>query len=137
MPEACVDITKAQVGHVVGSGASTIKGIQERTGTKLEVIQDGPTVKITGQTDEQVALAVTEVKKIVASQENPDYEGPVGARLRREANALGDKRGRLFDEATAKRNAGDHAAANELVKEGKKAGEDMRRGRPAPSRRWR
>jgi DNA-nicking Smr family endonuclease len=125
MPDICISITPVQIGHVVGKGGSTIKGIQERTGAKLEILQDGPQVKITADDDAQLEAAVAEVKTIVKNQEHPDYEGPEGARLRAEANALGDKRSKLFDEATKKREAGDHAAANALVAEGKQAGEEM------------
>ncbi|ORC84500.1 uncharacterized protein TM35_000441560 [Trypanosoma theileri] len=58
-------------------------------------------------------------------EEWPDYEGPEGARLRAEASALGARRSALFDEATAKRNAGDVAAANALVREAQEAGREM------------
>ncbi|CAD2213500.1 hypothetical protein AGDE_03331 [Angomonas deanei] len=124
MPEKCIPITKVQIGHVVGKGGATIKELQEKTGAKIEII-DGPQVKITADDDAKLKAAEEEIKKIVANQENPDYEGPEGARLRKEANELGDKRGKLFDEATAKRNAGDHDASNKLVAEAKAAGEQM------------
>ncbi|KPA74522.1 putative mitochondrial hypothetical protein [Leptomonas pyrrhocoris] len=125
MPEQCIDITTVQIGHVVGKGGATIKDIQERTGAKVEILKEGPQVKITADDDAQLAATVAEVNKIVENQENPDYEGPEGSRLRAEANALGDKRSKLYDEATKKREGGDHEGANKLVKEGKKAGEEM------------
>lgn len=125
MSEKTIPITKVQIGHVVGPGGSTIKSIQEKTGAKVEIDSSGPAVKISADDDAKVAAAVAAVKEIIAKQENPDYEGAEGSRLRKEANALGDKRSKLFDEATAKRNAGDHDAANKLVAEAKKAGEDM------------
>lgn len=125
MPEKCISITQVQIGHVLGKGASTLKGIEERTGAKLEILNDGPQVKITADDDAKVAAAAAEVEKIVANQEHPDYEGPEGARLRKEANELGDKRSRLFDEATKRRESGDHDGANKLVAEGKQAGEEM------------
>ncbi|KPI85709.1 hypothetical protein ABL78_5241 [Leptomonas seymouri] len=125
MPEQCIRVTPVQISHVIGKGGATIKGIQEHTGAKVEILQDGPQVKITADDDSQLAAAVAEVKTIVENQENPDYEGEEGARLRKEANALGDKRSKLFDEATKKREAGDHEGANKLVAEGKQAGEMM------------
>lgn len=124
MVEKCISITKVQIGHVVGKGGATIREIQEKSGAKLEII-DGPQVKITADDDAKVAVAEEEVKKIVANQESPDYEGPDGARLRKEANDAGDRRSKLFDEATAKRNAGDHEGANKLVAEAKASGEVM------------
>lgn len=125
MPEQCISITTVQIGHVVGKGGATIKDIQERTGAKVEILQEGPQVKITADDDSKLAAAVAEVQTIVHNQENPDYEGEEGARLRQEANALGDKRSKLFDEATAKREAGDHDGAAALVAEAKQAGEEM------------
>ncbi|KAK7197544.1 KH/Smr (DUF1771) domain containing protein [Novymonas esmeraldas] len=125
MPETTIAITKVQVGHVLGKGAATLKGIQERTGAKLEILDDGPQVKISADDDAKVAAAEAEVRAIVANQEHPDYEGAEGARLRKEANELGDRRSTLFDEATKKREAGDHDGANKLVAEGKQAGEEM------------
>ncbi|KEG07143.1 Smr domain containing protein, partial [Trypanosoma grayi] len=121
--EEVIEITQVQVGHIVGKGGATIKELQSTTGAKVEII-DGPKVRITGESG-QVGAAAEQVRAIVARQENPDYEGPVGARLRKEANALGDKRSKLFDEATAKRNAGDHEAANALAQEAKDAGTKM------------
>ncbi|KAG5471501.1 hypothetical protein LSCM1_01594 [Leishmania martiniquensis] len=125
MPEVCISITEVQVGHVLGKGASTLKAIQCRTGATLEILKEGPQVKISADEEAKVAAASAEVRAIVANQENPDYEGPEGARLRRKANDLGKKRSSLFDEATKKREAGDHAGANKLVVLAKQAGEDM------------
>ncbi|KAG5497722.1 hypothetical protein JKF63_03988 [Porcisia hertigi] len=125
MPEKCITITEVQIGHVLGKGGSTLKGIQERTGTKLEILKNGPQVKITAEDDSGLAAAEAEVRSIVFNQENPDYEGPEGARLRKKANELGDKRSRLFGEATKMREAGDHEGAKKLVAEGKEAGEAM------------
>lgn len=125
MPERLISITKVQIGHVVGKGGATIKGIQERTGATVEILQEGPQVKISADDDSKLAAAVAEVEAIVHNQENPDYEGPEGARLRGEANALGDKRSQLFDAATKKREAGDHEGANALTAEAKAAGEEM------------
>ncbi|KAG5472176.1 hypothetical protein CUR178_02852 [Leishmania enriettii] len=125
MPEICISITKVQVGHVLGKGACTLRAIQDRTGAKLEILDEGPQVKITADDAAQVAAARAEVQKIVAQQENPDYEGPEGALLRKEANNLGHKRSTLFDEATKRREAGDHESANKLVALAKQAGEDM------------
>lgn len=58
--------------------------------------------------------------------DNPDYEGPEGSRLREEADHFANERSRLFDAATAKREAGDHHSANELVREAKEIGEKMK-----------
>ncbi|CAJ1991490.1 Smr domain containing protein [Leishmania donovani] len=126
MPEKCIGITTVQVGHVVGRGGSTLKGIQERTGATLCIVEDGPQVKITADDAAKVAAAEAEVQKIVANQQKPDYEGPCGARLRKEADELGQKRSKLFEEATKMREAGDHEGANKLVAMAKKAGEDMK-----------
>ncbi|CBZ29341.1 conserved hypothetical protein [Leishmania mexicana MHOM/GT/2001/U1103] len=126
MPEKCIFITSVQVGHVVGRGGSTLKGIQERTGATLCIVEDGPQVKITADDAAKVAAAEAEVQKIVANQRNPNYEGPCGARLRKEADELAQKRSRLFGEATKMREAGDHESANKLVAMAKKAGEDMK-----------
>ena len=125
MPEKIIDVTPVQVGHVLGKGGATIKAVQERTGAKVEILHEGPRVKITADDDSKLEAAVAEVQAIVENQEHPDYEGAVGSRLRAEANALGDKRAKLFDEATRKREAGDHAAANALVAEAKEVGEAM------------
>ncbi|EPY27874.1 Smr domain containing protein [Strigomonas culicis] len=121
MGEKCISITKVQIGHIVGKGGATIKEIQEKSGAKLEII-DGPQVKITADDDAKVAAAEAEVRQIISNQENPDYEGPEGARLRKEANDAGDKRFALYDEATAKRSAGDHDGANELAAAAKASG---------------
>lgn len=125
MPEKVIPITKVQIGHVVGKGGSTIRSIQEESGAKVEIVDDGPAVRITADDDAKVAAAEAAVMKVIESQENPDYEGPEGARLRQEANALGDKRSKLFDEATSRRSAGDHDGANRLAEEAKRAGEEM------------
>ncbi|GET91287.1 hypothetical protein, conserved [Leishmania tarentolae] len=125
MPEKCVGITKVQVGHVMGKGGSTLKGIQERTGATLCILEDGPAVKITADDASKVAAAEAEVQKIIANQQNPDYEGPTGARLRKEANELGQKRSKLFEQATKMREVGDQEGANKLVSMAKQAGEDM------------
>lgn len=58
--------------------------------------------------------------------DNPDYEGPKGAALRKQADELGRERSRLFDEATALRSAGNHKEANVRVEQAKKAGEEMK-----------
>ncbi|XQJ29487.1 KH domain/Domain of unknown function (DUF1771)/Smr domain containing protein, putative [Leishmania guyanensis] len=125
MPEICIRITHIQVGHVLGKDASTLKDIQERTGAKLDILETGPQVRITADDDAKVAAAKAEVKKIVARQEKPDYEGPKGMRLRKEANDLGCLRSKLFEEATKRREAGDHEGANKLVAKGKEAGMNM------------
>ncbi|ESL10297.1 hypothetical protein TRSC58_01973 [Trypanosoma rangeli SC58] len=122
--EKVFNITQVQVGHLIGRGGMTIKGLQDRTGAKFEIIE-GPKVRITGDSEEKVAVAVEEVHMIIAEQENPDYEGAVGARLRKKADALATKRAELFDKATAKRNAGDVEAANKLVEEAQEAGRQM------------
>lgn len=58
--------------------------------------------------------------------DNPDYEGPRGALLRREADECAHERSRLFDAATAKRESGDHKAANALVEQAKEMGDRMK-----------
>ncbi|RNF04106.1 hypothetical protein TraAM80_05341 [Trypanosoma rangeli] len=122
--EKIFDITQVQVGHLIGRGGMTIKGLQDRTGAKFEIIE-GPRVRITGDSEEKVVAAVEEVQMIIADQEHPDYEGAVGARLRKKADALAAKRAELLDKATAKRNAGYVDAANKLVEEAKEAGRRM------------
>nr|CAA90714.1 hypothetical p284 protein [Trypanosoma cruzi] len=122
--ERVVQITRVQVGHVVGRGGATIKEVQSTTGASVEII-DGPSVRITGDSEEKVLAALERVQAIVACQENPDYEGPVGAKLRREADALGARRSKLFDEPAARRNEGDAQAAHLLVEEAKEVGRHM------------
>ncbi|RNF18864.1 Smr domain containing protein [Trypanosoma cruzi] len=122
--ERVVQITQVQVGHIVGRGGATIKELQSTTGASVEII-DGPSVRITGDSEEKVLAALERVQAIVACQENPEYEGPVGAKLRREADALGARRSKLFDEATARRNEGDAQAAHKLVEEAKEVGRQM------------
>ncbi|EKF38257.1 hypothetical protein MOQ_001543 [Trypanosoma cruzi marinkellei] len=122
--ERVIEITRVQVGHVVGRGGATIKEIQSTTGASVQII-DGPSVRITGDSEEKVLAALERVQAIVARQEKPDYEGPVGAKLRREADVLGARRSKLFDEATARRNEGDAQAAHKLVEEAKEVGRQM------------
>lgn len=57
--------------------------------------------------------------------DNPDYCGPEGNRLRSEANKFGDERHKLMDEAHKAFEAGDKARAKELSDQGKEAGKKM------------
>ena len=57
--------------------------------------------------------------------DNPDYCGPEGNKLRAEANAYGDERHRLLDAANAAYEAGEKGKAKELSEQGKEAGKRM------------
>lgn len=57
--------------------------------------------------------------------DNPDYAGPEGNRLRQEAQLYAEKRGKLFTESKQAYESGDKAKAKELSEEGKLAGKKM------------
>ncbi|RNF27326.1 Smr domain containing protein [Trypanosoma conorhini] len=81
-----IDVTQVQVEHLIGRGGATLKGLQDSTGARVEVV-GGPKVRITGDSGAKVAAAAEQVRAIIANQENPHGEDPVGAQLRKEAAA--------------------------------------------------
>lgn len=61
----------------------------------------------------------------VSTEENPDYAGPEGNRLRAEAQKFAEERHALMSEASKLFEAGDKAKAKELSEQGKAAGKKM------------
>lgn len=61
----------------------------------------------------------------MAENDNPDYAGPEGNRLRGEAQQQAEKRGQYFTESQAAFQSGDKAKAKELSELGKAAGQKM------------
>lgn len=113
--------------HVIGKGGVTIKSIQTESGARVQAAarpggQGEGLISITG-TPDQVAKARTLVERVIAEQENPDYEGPEGRRLRAEANAEAEERTRLMKEADRLFAAGDKQRGHETMALAKKAGE--------------
>jgi hypothetical protein len=57
--------------------------------------------------------------------DNPDYAGPEGNKLRAEAQKYADERGECFDASKKAFEAGEKAKAKELSDKGKEAGKKM------------
>jgi len=57
--------------------------------------------------------------------DNPDYAGPEGNKLREEAQKFAEERGKCFDESKIAFEAGEKGKAKELSEKGKEAGRNM------------
>ncbi|CBH10838.1 hypothetical protein, conserved [Trypanosoma brucei gambiense DAL972] len=113
------------IGHVIGEGGSTIKCLQCETGATI-TISDGCRVCITADNKEKLSDATSRVRDIINAAINPDYEGPEGSRLRKDAAAWATKRAELLDEVTRLRGEGKKHEVSLTLEEAKKAGEQMR-----------
>lgn len=127
-----IECSKTGMTHVVGKGGATIKRIKAESGAQqidTKVHEDNPkkaTVTITAEDDETLMKAVKEIKQILADQEEPDYEGPEGSRLRAKADAHGKERDRLKNEADKLFEAGDKGAGMDMMAKRKIEDELMR-----------
>ncbi|MBE2270821.1 MAG: polyribonucleotide nucleotidyltransferase [Anaerolinea sp.] len=63
-----IKINQEKIGAVIGPGGKTIRGIQDRTGVKIDIEEDG-TVFIAGQDAATVARAVEEVRGLTEDAE--------------------------------------------------------------------
>jgi polyribonucleotide nucleotidyltransferase len=63
-----VKINVEKIGAVIGPGGKTIRGIQDKTGVKIDIEEDG-TVFIAGNDGAAVALAVEEVRRLTEEAE--------------------------------------------------------------------
>ena len=72
-----IKIPKDKIREVIGSGGSVIREIVEKTGTKIDIEDDG-TIKIAAVGSEAIQKAVDWIKSITASPEvGTTYEGTV------------------------------------------------------------
>nr|CCC92507.1 unnamed protein product [Trypanosoma congolense IL3000] len=113
------------IGHVVGERGATIARLQSETGATITII-DGCKVHITAEDPTQLRAATECVRQIISDAINPDYEGPDGRRLRKEAAQLASKRAQLFNEATRQREEGNMQQMSALLEQGKQVGEQMK-----------
>lgn len=126
-----VACSKVGMTHVIGKGGATIKAIQAETGAKLDTTVDDAdtaraTIRITGPDAESVAAARRRVETILAEQENPDYEGPEGTKLRAQADAHAAERSRLMTLADEQFAAGDKAGGHASMAQAKDEGAKMK-----------
>jgi polyribonucleotide nucleotidyltransferase len=63
-----IKIDVAKIGAVIGPGGKTIRGIQDRTGVKIDIEEDG-TVFIAGNDGPAVAIAVDEITSLTEDAE--------------------------------------------------------------------
>jgi polyribonucleotide nucleotidyltransferase len=63
-----VKINVEKIGAVIGPGGKTIRGIQDRTGVKIDIEEDG-TVFVAGNDGPSVALAVDEIRRLTEDVE--------------------------------------------------------------------
>ncbi|PJF21263.1 MAG: polyribonucleotide nucleotidyltransferase [Phototrophicales bacterium] len=58
-----IKIDQEKIGAVIGPGGKVVRSIQERTGVKIEIAEDG-TVFIAGSDGPSVAVAIEEIRKL-------------------------------------------------------------------------
>lgn len=63
-----VKIGAAKIGAVIGPGGKVVRGIQERTGVKIDIEDDG-TIFIAGVDGPSVAIAVEEIRRLTEEAE--------------------------------------------------------------------
>jgi polyribonucleotide nucleotidyltransferase len=63
-----VKINVEKIGAVIGPGGKTVRSIQERTGVKIDIEEDG-TVFVAGNDGPSVALAVDEIRRLTEEVE--------------------------------------------------------------------
>jgi len=72
-----VKIDPDKIGAVIGSGGKIINGIIERTGTQIDIEQDG-TIMVIGESKEGIAAALKEIELLTKEVEVGEiYEGTV------------------------------------------------------------
>jgi polyribonucleotide nucleotidyltransferase len=70
-------VEPAKIGAIIGPGGKTIRGIEEQTAAKLDIMDDG-TVIITGVSDESVGRARTMVENLTEEVKiGKEYDGKV------------------------------------------------------------
>eukprot|EP00187_Rhodella_violacea_P009946 CAMPEP_0174889592 /NCGR_PEP_ID=MMETSP0167-20121228/4800_1 /TAXON_ID=38298 /ORGANISM="Rhodella maculata, Strain CCMP736" /LENGTH=362 /DNA_ID=CAMNT_0016127031 /DNA_START=68 /DNA_END=1156 /DNA_ORIENTATION=+ len=128
-----IECPKQYASQIVGENGATLRGLESKHRVKIimDSTSDPVIVHIEGARASGVAAAVAQVRTIIATATNPDYEGPDGQRFRREAERCAKERARLYDSASvifdaAKRGeAADKDAAYKMVEDGKAAGAAM------------
>ena len=133
---ATIKCSKVGMTHVVGRGGATIKALQADTGAKIDTEANGDkaVVTVTAGDKAAVAAAVKKVETILKEQEDPDYEGPEGKRLRAEADAHAKERSRLMELADKQFKDGDKSAGHETMAKAKAEGEKMREASEAAAK---
>jgi len=107
------------VSHIVGPHGSTLKSLEEQTGSKLHLNDDGFLEVVGGDAAKVKEL----VDKIVKEQAHPDYEGPKGKALRQRADSMRRDSRASFTQAQAAFDSGDKAKGHELMSKVKELNE--------------
>eukprot|EP00923_Selenidium_pygospionis_P010180 GHVN01017706.1.p1 GENE.GHVN01017706.1~~GHVN01017706.1.p1 ORF type:complete len:179 (-),score=38.90 GHVN01017706.1:137-673(-) len=127
-PEGSLMIEGYITGQIIGPGGQTIKSIQDETGARVQIADDADgdgvrdeKVKVMFSGDpEAIAAAQAKVALIVGEARRPDYEGPQGKSLRREAKMYLAQRDSLFEQADKCEKQGDRSGAGRLRGEASK-----------------
>lgn len=77
---------QGMAGRIIGKGGETIKAIQERTGAKVQVLEEGTKVRIAGDPG-QVDAATAEVEQVI--EESKEYFANKDARRAAAGNGGG------------------------------------------------